>query len=216
MDKKSILKTLKSLKEQSKSRKFSQTIDLIITLKGLNMKNPQHHVDFFTTLHHDIGKKKKICALVGPELADKAKGVFDHVIVSGDFSNYKEKKLVKSLAKKHEYFVAQADVMPKVAATFGRALGPRGKMPNPKAGQIIPPKASVEPVYEKLQKTVRIMAKKQLAIQVAVGTEKLDEAAVADNIQYIYNQLIHNLPQEKNNIKSVYLKLTMGKPIVVE
>ena len=43
----------------------------------------------------------------------------------------------------------------------------------------------------------------------------MDEAKIIDNIMTIYNQLIHNLPQEKNNIKSIFIKFTMSKPVKI-
>lgn len=213
MDTQSIIKALQTAKEQSKERKFSQTVDLIVVLKGLNLKKPEDQVEFFVNLPHENGKKRKICALVGPELEDKAKEACDLVITQTDFAKYKDKKALKTLAKTYDFFIAQADIMPKVAATFGRAFGPRGKMPNPKAGCILPPKAVVTPIYHRLQKLAPIVAKKQMAIQLAVGKDSMEDKDVAENIMIIYNQLIHHLPGEKNNVKGVFLKLTMGKPI---
>ena len=215
MDTPSIIKALHVANEQSKKRNFSQTIDLIITLKGLNLKKPDEQVELFITLPHETGKKRSVCALVGPELEEKAKEVCDEVITQAHFAEYKEKKLVKKLAKKHDFFIAQADIMPKVAATFGRALGPRGKMPNPKAGCILPPKAPVQPIYQRLQKLAPVIVKKQLAVQLPVGKEGMDEQQVAENIKTIYDQLIHHLPGEKNNLRSVYVKYTMGKPVKI-
>ena len=67
MDKKQILSAIKELKEKHK-RNFKQSIDLIITLKDLNLKKPDEQVDFFAQLHYQKGKKITTCALVGPEL----------------------------------------------------------------------------------------------------------------------------------------------------
>ena len=103
--------------------------------------------------------------------------------------------------------------MPKIATTFGRVFGPRGKMPNPKAGCIVAPNANLEAVNEKLQSTVRLLAKKQLIIQTIVGNEESPDEDVKENVKAIYNSLMHSLPQGNNNIKSVYLKYTMGKPV---
>jgi len=197
-------------KEKSPKRNFSQTYDFIIALKGLDLK--KQPVDFYATLHYGKGKKSKICALVGPELADEAKKVCDQVILVDDFARYqKDKKLSKKLAAEFDYFIAQANIMAKVATAFGRVFGPRGRMPNPKAGCVVPPKANLQVVYDRLQKTVRISAKTSLMIQLSVGTEAMKDEEIIDNILTIYDQLIHHLPNEKNNIKSTYLKTTMGK-----
>ncbi len=216
MDTKTIIKTLETVREQSKERKFSQTFDLIVTLKGLNLKKTEEQVEFFIDMPHNPGKKRKVCALVGPEMEEKAKEACDKVITQPDFAQYKDKKELKKLAAHYDYFIAQADIMPKVAAAFGRAFGPRGKMPNPKAGCIIPPKAPVQPLYDKLQKMAKIAIKKQMAVQLSVGTTDMDTKAVAENIKTIHDQIAHHLPGEYNNIKHVLVKLTMGKPVKVE
>jgi large subunit ribosomal protein L1 len=215
MDKKSVLEAIKKLKAEPK-KKFTQSFDLIITLKDLDLKKSDQQVDFFITLHNDTGKKLKVCAFVGPELIDEAKSACDLVITPDDFAKYPKQK-AKALAQQYDYFLSQATIMTKVAATFGRYLGVRGKMPNPKAGCVVPPKgANLKALIERLQKTVKISAKKIPVIQVRVGTEAMDEEKLADNIIYIYDQLIHHLPGEKNNIQHIYMKLTMSKPFKLD
>ena len=215
MNKESILKALEQLKKESKERKFKQSIDLIVALKDLDFKKLDNQVDFFITLHYSTGKKIKVCALVGPELGDEAKKVFDHIILQDDFGKY-DKKKTKKLAKQYDFFVAQANIMARVASTFGRFLGVRGKMPNPKAGCVVPPKgANLKALYDKLQKTMKISAKKVPLVQLRAGTQDMPVEQVADNIMFIYDQLVHHLPSEKNNIQAVYLKLTMSKPITL-
>ncbi|MBW2990079.1 hypothetical protein KY348_00060 [Candidatus Woesearchaeota archaeon] len=213
MKKESVLKALESLKKESKERKFKQSVDLIVSLKDLDFKKTDHQVDFFITLHYSTGKKIKVCALIGAELKAEADKVFDNVILESDFSKY-DKKKTKKLAKQFDFFVAQANIMAKVASAFGRYLGVRGKMPNPKAGCVVPPRgANLKALYDKLQKTMKISAKKLPLIMLRVGTEEMPAEQVADNILFIYDQLIHHLPNEKHNVKDVYLKLTMSKPV---
>ena len=216
MNKESIEKTIKELRETSKKRKFSQAFDLIVTLKDLNLKNINDQVDFFATLPHTTGKKIKVAALVGPELKEKATKVCDTVISQAEFDKYKDKKVAKKLANEHDFFIAQAEIMPKVAAAFGRILGPRNKMPNPKLGSVVPGKGQVEPLYERLQKTVRITAKKAPMIQIKVGSESMDDSEIIENILTIHNQIVHHLPKENSNVRQTLLKLTMSKPIKIE
>lgn len=216
MDKNIISNAIKKIKENSGKRNFKQSYDLIINLKNLDLKQADHQLDFFVQLHFSKGKKIKVCGLVGPELQNEAKTVFDTVITQDEFAKYaKDKKAIKKLAQEHEFFVAQANIMPLVASSFGRVLGPRGKMPNPKAGCVVPPKTSLKPLYERLQKTLRISAKVEKIVQCAVGTEEMKDEEIIDNVINVYNNVIHHLPQEKNNVKSVLLKLTMGKPVLV-
>ncbi len=217
MDNKKLIKTLQDLKKDSKKRNFSQSIDLIVVLRDLNMKDPNDQVDFHLQLNKGLGKKLKIGAFTGAELQESAKGVVDTIVSQTDFDKYaKDKKLAKKLADDHDYFIAQAEVMPKVAAAFGRVLGPRGKMPNPKIGAVVPGKANIESLYERLQKTVKIQAKKTPMIQVKVGDETMKEEDVVENLVQVFNQVLLNLPKERSNVKKVYLKLTMGKPVELD
>jgi len=217
MDKNTVKEAIKNLKENSKKRSFKQTFDLIINLKGLNMKKSEQHIEIYTQLHYSKGKPVKICAFIGPELREEAAKVCDTAIFVDDFPKFQaDKKLIKKLASEHSFFIAQANIMPKVAQVFGKVLGTRGKMPNPKAGCVVPPKTSLQPLYERLQQTIKLKAKVQPVIKCTVGAEDQNEEEVIDNIITTYNSVIHNLPGEQNNIKNVLLKLTMSTPVEVK
>ncbi|MGV8162982.1 MAG: hypothetical protein ACP5N2_06650 [Candidatus Nanoarchaeia archaeon] len=216
MDRKSIEKAIKELRIEDNKKKFSQSFDLIINLKDINLKNPEDQVDFFATLNHGLGRKMKVAALTGPELEERAKQVCDFVIPLRDFDKYSDKKLAKKVGAEYDFFIGQAEIMPKVAQVFGRVLGPRNKMPNPKLGSIVPAKGQVEQLYDKLQRTVRVMAKKAPVIQVKVGSENMKDEELIDNIMLVYDQVVHHTPKEKANIRSAFLKLTMSKPVKIE
>lgn len=213
MDKTKVIEALKKAKESSKKRNFTQSFDLIVNLKDLDLKKPEHQADFFASLRYGTGKKAKICALVSPELEKEAREACDKVVLQEEFQSYaKDKKLVRKLAKDYDFFIAEAPLMPQIATFFGKVLGPKGKMPNPKAGCIVAPKTNLKPLYDKLQKTVRITAKTSPIIQCIVGKEDMPEEQTADNIITLYEQILHHLPNEEENIKSVLIKTTMGKP----
>lgn len=216
MDKEKILKSLQELRKTSQKRNFTQTFELIIALKNLDLKKPAHQVEFFGHLTHRVTRPKKICALVGPEIVEKAKPVFATVISSDDFEKYsKDKKLLKKLAIEHDFFVAQGDIMMKVAQYFGRILGPKGKMPNPKAGCVITPSSNLQQVNNNLQLTQKVSAKLHLMTQIVIGREDMKDEEMAQNAVTVFNQLLHALPNERQNIKTIYLKTTMGKPIKI-
>ena len=213
MNKEQIISALKQAKENSKKRNFKQTVDLVINLKDIDLKKAEQQVNLSVPLHYTRGKKVNVCALVGPELLAQAKDVCDNAISVDDFGKYSNKKEIKKLANDYDYFIAQATIMPKVATVFGRVFGPKGKMPNPKAGCVVAPNANLKPLYEKLQKTIRVVTKNDPIVQCAVGNEEMKDEEVVDNVMTIYDALIHALPNEKHNIKDIYLKLTMGKAI---
>ncbi|HJN56795.1 MAG: 50S ribosomal protein L1 [Candidatus Woesearchaeota archaeon] len=215
MDKKVIANTLKDLKENSPKRNFKQSIDLILNLKGLDLKKAEHQINMFAMLHYNTGRKISVCALIGPELESRAKETCDEVILLDQFAKFKDKKEIKKLAGKHDFFIAQANIMPKIATVFGRFLGPKGKMPNPKIGCILPPNANVKPLIEKLKKTVSLATKNEPTVKCRVGKEEMSDDEVVDNIITVYNTIIHKLPNEKQNVKSAMLKLTMGPAFVI-
>jgi large subunit ribosomal protein L1 len=216
MNKENFEKAIELVKNNSPKRNFKQAYDLIINLKDLNLKKPDQQVSNWAVLRYGKGKKSRTCALIGPELADTAKESCDTVIMQDEFPKYiADKKLVKKLAKEHDFFIAQANIMPDVAKTFGRILGSRGKMPNPKVGCVVPPNANLKPLVEKLQKTIGLIAKTQLSIKCLIGTQDMKDEEVVDNILTVYNNLIHTLPAEINNIKNIQLKFTMGPLVTI-
>ena len=152
---------------------------------------------------------------MAPELLASAKESCDLVISIDEFDKYTDKKAAKKLTEQYDYFIAQATIMPKIATVFGKVFGPRGKMPNPKAGCVVPPNANLKPLVEKLQKQIKVSVKKDPTLQCLVGKEDAPEEEVVDNIMTIYNAVLHSLPNEKHNIKNIYLKLSMGPAVKV-
>ncbi len=213
MNIKSVQEKVEELKKNSPKRNFKQSVDLIIVLKDINLKNPDEQVDFYIDI--ETNKKKRICAIVGTELKANASD-YDFVITEKDLDSYKnDAKKVKKLANEYDYFIAQANLMPQIAQIFGKYLGPRGKMPNPKAGCIVNIKTDLKTLYKKLQRMIRVQAKNQMQVQVFVGKEDMDSERIAENIVNVMDQLIHHLPKGADNIRKVLIKFTMGPPIEV-
>jgi len=211
MEKTQILKALEQLKDDKK--KFVQSYDLIITLKDINTKTAP--VDAFVVMPHTRGKTVKVCAVVGQELAEQASKQCDLVIRETELLKYRDNKAAKKLAGEYDFFLAQITLMPQIAQFFGRSFGPRGKMPNPKAGCVVAPTANLSVVKERLQKTVHVKSKEALALQCIIGNESMDIEQVADNILAVVTQVSKALPNEDQNVKAVFIKKTMSKPIKV-
>jgi large subunit ribosomal protein L1 len=217
MNKNEALDVIKNLRKDHEKKKFVQMVDLVINLQDLDFKKPEHQIDFYITLPHNVGKKRNIAALVDVDMFDDAKNSCDTVIPLYQFEEFaKDKKKIKKLAKNNDFFIAQSTIMTKIAATFGRVLGPKNKMPNPKAGCVVLPKTNLKPLYDKLQKTVRVLARQRPIVQISIGREDMSDEQLADNLYVVYDQLIHHLPKERNNLKNIFIKTTMGKAKKVE
>jgi len=212
MNKEEIQKALAQVKAQP-TRKFSQSYELVINLKNLVIK--QNPLDFVITLHYTKGKQIKVAAFVGTQSQEQAKQYCDLVISESDFEKYSDKKELKKLADSYDYFIAQANLMQVVAKTFGKVLGIKGKMPNPKLGCVVPPNANLEPLVKQLNLAVRMQAKKATNLQCMVGKENQPDVEIVDNILTVYTMTLKQLPNEIQNVKSVILKTTMGKPVKI-
>ena len=188
---------------KGKERKFDQTVDLIVNLQKFDVK--KHTVNLFLSVPNKI-KDKKICGF----LDSKNKNI--DTITPDEFKKYKDKKELKKIVDKYDFFIAQGSVMPKVATTFGRVLGPAGKMPSPQLGIILnADDKTIEELKEKINNSLKIRTK-EASIKIPVGKQSMEDEKIIENITSIYNALIKELPRDKENIKNIELKFTMTKP----
>lgn len=216
MDIESIKKAIVAVRESSKSRNFTQNFDLIMNLQNLDLKKPESKVDVGVTLACPTkAKGLKICAVIDHSITG-AEEIFDKVVYSDDLQSYKgDMDKIRELTQKYDKFVVQANNMPAFAQVLGRYLGPLNKMPSPKLGMVITAKTPLQPLYDKLQKTVHLQTKKNLVLQATVGSEKESDDVIAENVLHVYETLLHAVPNQQNNIKNFKLKLTMGKSEVL-
>lgn len=203
------LDAVKLAKKLSKKRNFVQSMDLAINLKNLDFKKPENRFTFEVQLPEGRGKKQKI-VFIADTLEKQIKDYVDLVIPKNEIEKLgKDKKRLKKIAKNYDFFLAEVSVMSLVGRTLGIILGPRGKMPKP-----IPPNIKPEPIIDSMRKSVRIAVKSPV-VHIPIGTENMPDDKLIKNLEFVYNTLKEKLPKGKNNIKSIYLKLTMGKPVRV-
>ena len=197
---------LKELRKEEK-RNFDQSIDLVINLKGIDVK--RDNVATIVTIPHKF-KEKKVCGFL------TKKSELIRTITQPDFAKYKEKKPLKILVKEYDFFIAAAPLMPSVATNFGKALGPTGKMPSPQLGVLMKEdEAAIKQLLDKIAVSVKIRVKEP-SVKVSVGKQSMKDEEITANIEAIYSGLVNALPTKKENVKNVMVKLTMGKPVKVE
>ncbi len=198
------LEAVKKLREENKKeRKFDQTVDIIVNLKEFDVRKQAFNV--FASVPNKI-KDKKIAGFF-----EKDSKIVDS-IKKDDFVKYKEKKDAKKLIKNYDFFIANAKLMPAVATSFGRVLGPVGKMPSPQLGIVISEEDKmVEAVVNKINSTVRIRVKEP-SIKVAIGKQSMDNEKIMQNAVAVYHKVLETLPRKKDNVRNVKIKLTMDTP----
>ena len=124
--------------------------------------------------------------------------------------------MIKNLTKDYDYFIAVSKLMPKVATAFGKVLGPVGKMPSPQLGIILSENEhSIKEALNKIDRSLKIRMK-EASIKVIAGRENMKDEEIVENIQTIYRGIESALPNKKENVKNVMIKLSMGKPLKVE
>ena len=118
----------------------------------------------------------------------------------------------KKIAKNYDFFIAQPSTMPKVATTFGRVLGPLGKMPSPQLGIILnTDDKTINELKEKINSSIKIRTK-DASIKVPIGKQSMEDEKIIENVLAVYNSLLKNLSKGKENIKNIEIKFTMTKP----
>jgi len=204
------LEKVKEAKEKAKPRKFKQSWDFSINLRGIDLKKPENRINSEISLPEGRGKDLKV-AIIADSLAADARKAADLVITKEQIDELaKNKKRLKKIANEYDRFLGEASLMPLIGKQFGMILGQRGKMAKP-----IPPKAKIEPFIEAARRTAKISLKESPVIHVSVGTESMEEEKVAANMEAVFNFLKERLPKGKNNIKSAYIKLSMGPAVKI-
>ncbi|MDI6645049.1 MAG: 50S ribosomal protein L1 [Methanobacteriaceae archaeon] len=205
-----IMEAVKKAKEQAKPRNFTQSVDVVINIKDLDVKKPENRIDEEVSLPNGRGKDVKIAFIADGDLAVQAETAGADLIISKaqleDLG--KDRKAAKKMANNYNFFVAQADMMPLVGRFLGPVLGPRKKMPKPVPATIKP-----DPIIERLKKTIKVRIKDQPLIQAIVGTQDMDDEMIAQNIEAVLGILDQKLEKGRNQIKTMYVKTTMG-PVV--
>ncbi len=208
--------------KKDKVRKFDETVDFIINLKDINLKDPKQRIDKELILPNNIisGDKPNICVIATDEILLEAKKLgVDTLDKNGLINlNNDEKKYKKRFIKKYDFFIVEQRMMRDVARYLARFLGPMGKMPKPFPtgyGIIMNPE-DLKTAYERHKKIIRIQVKKQPLVQVKVGKKSIEINKIFENIKTIVDFIADKMPHKFNNFKSAFIKTTMGTPIKID
>ena len=158
-------------------------------------------------LPHGRGKTVKIGVFGGSEMAVKAKAVADVIVQPEEIEDLAgDKAKARKLAGSNDYFVAEAPLMPTIGKRLGIILAPRGKMPKP-----IPPGSNPGPIIEKLRSSVTIRTRDKTTFHLPVGAKDMPPEHLAENIDLVMSRVTAKLERGKQNVRSAYIKTTMGR-----
>lgn len=201
-----LIDVIKRLQTESKKRNFVESVELAVNLKDIDLSNPKNRIQEEIMLPKGRGRQVKVGVFGGSEMALKAKGVADVVIQPEEIEEIaKDKAKAKKFARANDFFVAEAPLMPTIGKRLGIILAPRGKMPKP-----IPPGSDPKAAIDKLRVSVSVRTRDKKTFHLAIGTNDMSPEDLAENLDAVLKRLTSKLERGKMNIRSAYVKTTMG------
>ncbi|MGB9630469.1 MAG: 50S ribosomal protein L1, partial [Candidatus Methanodesulfokora sp.] len=194
-----IIEKIKEVLEKSPKRRFNESVDLSIVLSGVDLKkNPNLKINEIVELENPPRNKEiKVCVFGTGEFAFRAKEAGADLVMDPEELKNMSKRELRKLANKYDHFIAQADVLPKIAKIIGPVLGPRNKMP------VSLPITAVDRLpteIKRLKKSVRIRMRDQPYFSVKVGSRDMSAEEIAKNVDKIIN-LVKNKYGDLSTIK---------------
>jgi large subunit ribosomal protein L10Ae len=193
---------------KDKPRKFRETIELQIGLKNYD---PQKDKRFSGSvkLPYCPRPAMAICVLGDVKHCEEAAALAIDAMTVDDLKKLnKNKKLVKKLAKKYAAFLASDSVIKQIPRLLGPGLNKAGKFPG-----LITHNDSLEAKANELRSSVKYQLKKVLCLGVAVGHVEMADRELYINVQMAVNFLVSLLKKNWQNVKTLNVKSTMGKPV---
>lgn len=197
----------------SKKRKFVESIEILVSLRDINLKDPSQRFNLETRVPHPLKKKINLALFASGDLAVKAKAIDAFTVIEkGQIEQIsKETKRAKKLANENDFFLSDRQFMPLVGRYFGKILGPRGKMPKP-----VQPNADVESLKQEYARTIRLRLRENPCINARVATLDNTDNEIIENIQSAISSINGKLPRGSQQIRKVYIKSTMSPSILLE
>ncbi len=203
--------------KKDKVRKFNEAIELVVNIRDLDLKDPNNRFSIEYALPNSINDPVKACIIADGDMLMKAKELGYDTLDKDWLTNARtmEKRLIKKVCKKYKFFIARADLMRLVAPSLGRYLAPINKMPIPQPNgfSVITANVNLKEAIDKFKNVTRIIIKKAPLVQLKIGNKKMKEEQITENALALVHFLLQKLPRGQDNIRSVFVKTTMGRPI---
>jgi large subunit ribosomal protein L1 len=202
---------VKLVKETSYT-KFDATIEVHMRM-GLDPRQADQQVRDVVVLPHGLGKTVRVLVFAQGDGATNARNAGADTVADD------EETLTKIQGGWLDFDVAIAtpDMMGKVGK-LGRVLGPRGLMPNPKAGTVVSPADMSRAVQESKAGRVEFRLDKTSNIHVSIGKASFDEQKLFENFTALMEAIVKARPAtaKGNYIKHITITSTMGPGVKVD
>jgi large subunit ribosomal protein L1 len=188
--------------------KFDESVDVAVRL-GVDPKHADQIVRGTVSLPHGTGKKIRVLVIAQGDKAKEAEAA------GADLVGMEYVQKIKDGWLDTDVIVATPDVMGQLGP-LGKVLGPRGLMPNPKAGTVTMDVAKA--VKELKAGKIEFRVDKSGIVHAPIGKKSFAPEQLADNFQAFMDAIVRAKPSAAKGhyIRSVTLSSTMGPGVPVD
>lgn len=201
-----------ALARETSTTNFDATVELHIRL-GVDPRHADQQVRDVVVLPHGLGKSVRVLVFAQGEGATLAREAGADYVADDD----ETMKKIQDGWTDFDVAVATPDMMGKVGR-LGRVLGPRGLMPNPKAGTVVPEEDLPRVIEESKAGRVEFRVDKTANLHVPIGKVSFEDEKLYDNMAVLMDAVKKSRPSASKGtyIRRVTLTTTMGPGIKVD
>jgi large subunit ribosomal protein L10Ae len=196
--------------KKGKKRNFTETVECQIALKNYDPVRDKRFSGTFKL--PTVPRPNLKCCVLGNaahcEQADRI-GV-DHMSVEDLKKLNKNKKMVKKLAKRYDFFIASDNMIKQIPRLLGPGLTKAGKFPT-----LLASGDDMQEKIDEVKATIKFQMKKVMCLNVSVGNIGMDPKEICVNTQLAANFLASLLKKQWQNIGQIYVKTTMGPAVQI-
>ena len=200
------------LAKETANANFDETVEVHIRL-GVDPRHADQLVRDVVVLPHGLGKTVRVIVFAQGEGASLAREAGADIVADDDETIQK----IQAGWTEFDVAIATPDMMGKVGR-LGRILGPRGLMPNPKAGTVVQAEDIPRVVKEAKAGRVEFRVDKTANLHVPIGKASFDEKELYDNMATLIEAVKKARPPASKGqyMRKVTVTTTMGPGIKVD
>jgi large subunit ribosomal protein L1 len=200
-----------SLVKKTSGAKFDETVDLASRL-GINAQHAEQNIRGTVTLPHGTGKSVRVVVFAEGDPARQAEEAGADFVGTDDLVD----KIVDGWLD-FDATIATPDLMRSIMPKLGRVLGPRGLMPNAKAGTVTMDVAETIQSVKSGQIEYRVERASGI-VHVPIGKTSFEENSIKENLNAVMSALVAARPSSVKGryLRSVAISATMGVGIRID
>jgi|SRR5690606_10968628 len=198
-----------ALVKQTARAAFDESVDVALKL-GVDPRHADQQVRGTVTLPHGTGRTVRVAVFAKGEAARQAEAAGADIVGSEDLAERVEKGEMD-----FDIVVATPDMM-GVVGRLGRVLGPRGLMPNPKAGTVTMEVGKA--VTDIKAGKVEFRVNKEAGMHVAIGKASFSEQALSENLKALLDAVLRAKPAAAKGqyLRRISISTTMGPGVRID